>query len=110
MGMQMPCGNTAALNNYEIEQSRLGHEGDYSDSTDIAREIMNGEEYSLGKDKWSMNDVVDQIIDDDESLRAILKSLALFRDNPKNQEPAINKLNSLIETFAIGVAQNLEVA
>ncbi|NYZ69348.1 hypothetical protein H0A36_25345 [Endozoicomonas sp. SM1973] len=106
----MLCGNSAALNNYEIEQDileRTAYEAD-QDSAEIAKELMNGEEFHKHGQSWSMNDVVDQIVDQDESLREIIKSLALNINNPLKQTKTVEKLNALIREYSFCVAEIME--
>ncbi|WP_163836835.1 hypothetical protein [Spartinivicinus ruber] len=104
----MLCGNTAALNNYEIEQHRLESQPAFSDSAEIARELMKGGTYSNSGQTWSMDDVVDQMLECG-NLRDILKSLALNIENPLKQTKTVERLNRLIQEYAICVAEELEV-
>ena len=103
----MLCGNTAALNNYEVEQHRLDRQPAFADSADIARELMNGETYSNSGQTWSMDDVVDQMLECGK-LRCVLKRLAMNIDNPLKQSKTVEQLNRLIQEYAICVAEELE--
>lgn len=107
MGMQMPCGNTAALNNYETQQYNLDRQPAFADSTDIARELMSGGTYSNCSQSWSMENVINYMVECDK-FRAVIKRLASNIDYPKHQIKDLEELNRIIQEYSICVAEQLE--
>ena len=105
----MLCGNTAAVNNYEVEQERLEREGYEKDQDckDIAQELLSGGFHVWGKSTYTIDDVIDQV-EQDGDYRDVIKAIAIAYSKPSEQAQLLKRFNDLVSEKAFNLAQVME--
>ncbi|MGI0120169.1 hypothetical protein [Zooshikella sp. RANM57] len=74
---------------------------------ELAEDLLNGEEYGRGSLKFSINDVVEHVVED-ESFMDLIKKLAQARNNQFEQAQILKDFNHLVNEQAFYVADMME--
>ncbi|MGI0119650.1 hypothetical protein [Zooshikella sp. RANM57] len=106
----MLCGNSAALNEYEIKQAQ-SEDNSYireQETRDIAQDLLDGEEYTQCGKTWSIKDVM-LYASEEDGFDEILQELAQARNNPFEQMSILRRFNEFVSEQAYYIADGMGV-